>query len=172
MEAVLVLLAAWPKKQITEKGHSQPAAPKRWRGDLLGRGKALWNWQKRQPQPLTETTCSAAKRIWNSKALPVFILLLGLQLVVRDRVLPFGPLRRAGCFIQKGSGCSDQYNHQDVCYAAGKNPSARESRLLMVQQKWFSSFLQTTANKFFTVDTRKRECLDNLLSLKNPDVAK
>lgn len=98
----LTCFTACMAKTTNHRERELTASSQRWRGDLLGRGKALWNWQKKQPQPLTETTCSAAKRIWNCKALPVFILLPGLQLVVRNRDLPFDHLRRAGCFIQTG----------------------------------------------------------------------
>lgn len=159
------------KKQITEKDHSQPV-PKKWRGDLLGRGKALWNAQERQPWPLTETTCSVAKRILNCKALPVFILLPGLQLVVRDRDSPFEQLRRAGCLIQTGVWL--QWPVQlpwcmlrcwDKFISTWKQVTNDTTKMV------FFFFTNTLQIIFFPVDTRKRECLDNLLSLKNPDVA-
>lgn len=83
-EAVIALLAAQPKP-APEKGHAYPVPTWR-RCDLLGRGRAPWAWLGEWPQPLTETTCSAAaKGNWNCTALPVFTPLRGSQLTTRDR---------------------------------------------------------------------------------------
>lgn len=153
IEAVMVLPAAGPKKTL-KKGHSRPV-PKRWRCDLLGRGRALWTWQGGWPQPLTETTCSAAaKGNWNSKALPVFTLLPGLQLATRDRDFPFDQLRRGRIFffqtelwLQSHHNCYDFICCWDKLHV--RLTSAWKQVINETTYECFSSFLQTFCKLLF-----------------------
>lgn len=143
-------------KTTPEKGHSQPA-PKRQRCDLLGRGRALWTWQGGRPQPLTESTCSAAtKGNWNCKTLPVFTLLPALQLAARDRDFPIDQLTRGRMFFfQTGALAAVTNATATTAYDAGTSSmldsSALESKSLMKQHtNIFLPFCKHSANYFFS----------------------
>lgn len=150
-------------KTTPEKGHSQPA-PKRQRCDLLGRGRALWTWQGGWPQPLTETTCSAAtKGNWNCETLPVFTLLRALQLVARDRDFPIDQLRRGRIFFfQTGALAAVTNATATTAYDAGTSSMLRlistwKQVINETTYKWFSSFLQTFCKLRFFLQTRGKE---------------
>lgn len=158
-------------KKTNHRERPLTASSQRVEGWFAGKRKSSMELAEKTTTTINETTCSATERIWNCKVLPVFILLPGLQLVVRDR-FALWPSEESRVF------------HSDRRLVAVTRTTATIYALLLGQahHTWkqatngtienvflpFNKLLQTI---FFPVDTRKRECLDNLLSLKNPDVA-